>query len=245
MNMAPTRPFSAGQSATRRAPLLVTIAVAAALGGCASSPPSIVQGPLTVPPAPAPQYLERPINGSIFQVGMTAGTLYSGERRPKAIGDTLKVDIGEHLQASQRQSGDTSRDNKASVKGPGTSSKTGGLVESILNANASASSSDSFKGSGLSEASSTFTANLVVTVINVLPNGHLVVAGERSTALNGGVNTLRFSGVVNPGDIKAGNLVASRDVASVKLESAGSGDVSDAATRNWLQRVLTRTLSIW
>lgn len=59
---------------------------------------------------------------------------------------------------------------------------------------------------------------MAVTVINVLPNGHLLVAGERSMGLNGGVSTLRFSGIVNPRDIGPGNVVASADVVNANLE---------------------------
>jgi flagellar L-ring protein precursor FlgH len=81
--------------------------------------------------------------------------------------------------------------------------------------------------------------------VNVMPNGHLVVAGERSMALNGGTSTLRFAGMVNPKDIKAGNIVASADVLNARYEVSGQGDVSDAASRNWLQRLLTKTLTVW
>jgi flagellar L-ring protein precursor FlgH len=214
------------------------------LAGCGSAPP-VVPGPLYVPPAPPPLYVERPVNGAIFQPHMTQSTLFSSDRRPQAIGDTLKVDIAESLQASQKSSTDTGRDNKVSVKGPGKSEKSGGLFESLMNANASASSNDSFKGSGTTEASSGFNAHLAVTVINVLPNGHLLVAGERKMGLNGGVSVLRFSGVVDPHDIRPGNIVNSRDVANASLESGGSGDVSDAASRSWLQRVLSRSMAIW
>lgn len=234
----------AGQLAwTRRVPgcalLLVTL-----IAGCASQPPSIVDGPLTALPVQPPTYLERPTNGAIFQAGMNAETLFSSERRPQAVGDTLKVDIAENLRANQKVATDTSRDNKLAVKGPGTA-KPGGLLEPIINADLSASGSDAYKGNGRTETSTSFDAKLAVTVINVLPNGHLVVAGQRSTGLNGGVNTLRFSGIVNPRDIRTGNVVQSRDVVDAKLESVGSGDVSEAASRSWLQRVLTRSLSIW
>ena len=71
------------------------------------------------------------------------------------------------------------------------------------------------------------------------------MAGERSMGLNGGVSTLRFSGIVNPRDIGPGNVVASADVVNANLESVAQGDVSDAASRSWLQRVLARSLSIW
>ena len=70
-------------------------------------------------------------------------------------------------------------------------------------------------------------------------------AGERNVGLNKGVNTLRFSGIVNPRDIRPGNLVSSRDVVNASLESVAQGDVSEASSRSWLQRVLARSLSIW
>ena len=89
------------------------------------------------------------------------------------------------------------------------------------------------------------TLRIAATVTQALPNGNLVVAGERSVALNGGVRTLRFSGVVDPKDLASGNVVASADVANARLEVAGQGDVSEAASRNWLQRVLTNSLSVW
>ncbi|MCX2862804.1 flagellar basal body L-ring protein FlgH [Paucibacter sp. PLA-PC-4] len=218
------------------------------LSACAGPSPRLVQGPLSAPPLPAPHYLERTPNGAIYQAHMPTASLFSSERRPQHIGDTLKVDIAESLQASQKNATDTSRDNKFAIKGPGSGSgdaKSGGFFESLLNANATAAGSDSFRGSGQTENSSSFNSQLAVTVINVLPNGHLLVAGERSMALNGSAQTLRFSGVVDPRDIKAGNIVQSRDVASANLESLGRGEVSEAASRSWIQRLLTRSLSIW
>lgn len=222
----------------------VTALPAALLPGGCSTPP-LVQGPLLAAPVKAPLYLERPNNGAIYQAHMPVNSLFSSERRPQAIGDTLKVDIAESLQASQRSSSDTSRENKLAVKGPGPGRKSGGVIETLLNADATASGSDSFKGAGTTEASSSFSTQLAVTVINVLPNGHLVVAGERSTGLNGGRNTLRFSGTLDPRDIRPGNVISSKDVVNASLENVGQGDVSEAASRSWLQRVLTRSLSIW
>ncbi len=88
-----------------------------------------------------------------------------------------------------------------STKGPGVKGVGSGIIRSLLNLDASASGSDSYKGNGKTTDVSSFTGQLTATVINVLPNGNLVVAGERSVALNGGVRTLRFSGVVDPKDL--------------------------------------------
>lgn len=226
-------------------PAVFIAVLAQLLSACAGPAPSLVQGPVQAAPLKAPLYLERPVNGAVYQAHMSTNSLFSSERRPQSIGDTLKIDISESLQASQKQSSDTSRDNKVAVKGPGTSRKSGTIVDSLLNVDANASGSDSFKGSGNTEASSSFSGQLAVTVINVLPNGHLVVAGERITGLNGGRNALRFSGTLDPRDIRPGNVASSNDVVNAVLESSGQGDVSDAASRTWLQRVLTRSLSIW
>lgn len=189
-------------------------------------------------------FLEQPSNGAIYQAHMGTATLFSGERRPRAIGDTLKVDIAETMRAIQKQTGETNRENKVAVKGPGTA-KPGGPLASLINIDATASGSDSFKGSGNAETSNSFIAQLAVTVINVQPNGNLLVAGERNMGLNGGVSTLRFSGIVNPRDIGPGNVVASRDVVNANLENVARGDLSEASSRSWLQRVLSRSLSIW
>ena len=216
----------------------------ASLCGCATPAPGIVPGPVVATPIKPPMYLERPANGAIYQPWMTSNALFSSERRPQAVGDTLKVDIAESLKASHAQSTDTSRQNALTVKGPGTGGGTGPL-NAILNANASASGSDSYKGNGTTDTSTSFATQIAVTVINVLPNGNLVVAGERNIGLNGGRNTLRFSGTLDPRDIRTGNIVDSKDVVNASFESVAQGDVNDASQRSWLQRVLTRSLSIW
>jgi flagellar L-ring protein precursor FlgH len=216
-----------------------TTLTALLLSACAADP-KLLQAPLLASAVKQPLYLERPSNGAIYQPYLSANSLFSNQRRPQAIGDTLKVDISETLKATQKQSGDISRENKVAVKGPGDKSP-----YAILSADASASGSDSFKGTGNTEISSSFNAQMAVTVINVLPNGHLVIAGERSIGMNGSVSTLRFSGTLDPRDIQQGNVISSKDVVNAYLENVGQGDVSEASSRNWLQRVLTRSLSVW
>ncbi|WP_431102962.1 flagellar basal body L-ring protein FlgH [Roseateles noduli] len=220
------------------------VALVATLIGCASAPSTVVRTPTLVAQPLAPMYLEHPANGAIYQPSMSANSLFSGEKLPSAIGDTLKVDIRETVKASQKQTTDTSRDNKLAVHGPGGKSKIG-AVEKVLNLDGTAAGSDSFKGSGTTETDNSFVTQVAVSVINVLPNGNLVVAGERNIGLNKGVNTLRFSGIVNPRNIRPGNVIASGDVVNASLESVAQGDVSEASSRTWLQRVLARSLSIW
>ena len=229
-------------------PIALALAAALGLAGCASAPAPATQIALPMRAAPVlpPPNVERVVTGGIYRAESPASTLFTGERRAGLIGDTLKVDIAESLTGSAKQVGNTSRESTLASKGPGTSSNAlGGALKSLLNLDASASGSDSYKGSGEGQQSTQFNGRLGVMVVNVLGNGHLVVAGERQLALSNGRVTLRFSGVVDPRDIKTGNVVASADVVDARLEALGDGDTGDSTRRGWLQRALSDALRVW
>lgn len=213
------------------------------LTGCSTSEPSIVTAPVSVTAPPRLATIERVNTGSLFRAS-TFNAPFGGRAKPRHVGDSLKVDIAESMNASSTAKTDASRENEIINKGPGSNSGTG-FLGSMLNLDATASGSDTFKGDGSTSNSTSFTGQIAVSVINVLPNGHLVVAGERSTAMNGDVKTLRFSGIVDPRDLRPENIVGSADVINARLEVAGRGDTSEAGQRSWLQRVLTNSLAIW
>jgi flagellar L-ring protein precursor FlgH len=226
--------------------LLHAACASVVLAGCASQPPSIVATPYIVPPLAQPAFIERANTGSIYQPNGAAASLFTTEKKPRYVGDTLKIDIAESLSTSNKIASNTSRENKLASKGPGNGSDSlGGLLKGIVNQDTTASGSDSFKGAGNTDSSNKFNGRIAASVINVMANGNLLVAGQRSIAVNQGITTVRFSGVVNPVDIKPGNVVASGDVVDARLESVGQGEVSDAASRTWIQRLVTKGLSVW
>jgi flagellar L-ring protein FlgH len=212
------------------------------LAGCAVQNEPVVSGPLFVPPVAPHAAIERLPTGSLFQPQVDA--LFTGRRKPASIGEVLKVDISETLSASQTVKSNLGRETALASKGPGNASE-GALLKDLLNQNISASGNSSFKGSGSAQNDSSFNGQIATSVINVLANGNLVVAGERAIALNGNRSTLRFSGVVDPHDIKDGNVVQSRDVVNARVEVLGQGDLADGSSRHWLQRILNNSLSIW
>ena len=89
---------------------------------------------------------------------------------------------------------------------------------SIKELSASGSSSSKFEDKGATSSSNTFTGTIGVTVVEVLPNGNLVVSGEKQVALDKGVEYVRFSGTVSPDNIQTGNTVSSTLVADAKVE---------------------------
>jgi len=75
-----------------------------------------------------------------------------------------------------------------------------------------------------------------VTVIDVYPNGNLLVSGEKRVAINQGDEFIRFSGVVNPMHVTSANAVNSTQVADARIEYKGSGYIDDAQQMGWLTR---------
>jgi Flagellar basal body L-ring protein len=213
---------------------IVAVAVAL-LGGCALVPPEpIVTGPLTAEP-PAP-YMVQPAepNGSIYQPTVYGNYPLFEDRRPRNVGDIVTVVIQEKTNAQKRVATSTERTSGATLGW--------GAVPSILPGNVSPdqnfnlSGSNNMEGEGSTRADNLFTGTLTTTVVGVLPNGNLQIAGDKQIAINRGSEYLRFSGVVDPRSITGNNTVASTQVADAKIEFRSKGVMDEVQTMGWLQR---------
>ena len=89
---------------------------------------------------------------------------------------------------------------------------------------------------GGTESANTFTGSITATVVDVLPNGHLVVTGEKQIGVNQNVDVLRFSGTVDPRALQPGSIVNSTQVANVRVESRGRGAQGEAQAMGWMGR---------
>lgn len=223
---------------------LYPLLAAMLLSGCQSAPP-LVAGPTSVPPPYPVAGLESRTNGSLFQQATYTG-IYQDAPLAYKIGDKIKIEIAETSSGSNKSSTKLARANSVATKGPGTTDESmNSLLRNLLNLDAEASGKDDFTGDGKTENSSSLKGKLAASVINVLPNGNLVVAGDRSIAFNGTLNTVRFSGVIDPKDLKPGNRIASEDVMQARLEQVGNGLVADSNGKSWLQKLLTDSLLVW
>jgi flagellar L-ring protein precursor FlgH len=223
------------------APLLAS----SLLLGCASTPPPIVAGPTSVRPPYPVGGIEARTNGSLFQQSTYNG-LFQDAPLAHKIGDKVKIEIAETSSGSSKSKSKLARSHLVATKGPGTDDEDmNSLLRNLLNLDAQASGKDDFSGDGQTESSSSLKGKLAAQVINVLPNGNLAIAGDRSIAFNGTINTLRFSGVINPRDLKPDNRIASEDVMEARLEQIGDGLVADSNGKGWLQKLLTDSLLVW
>ncbi len=93
-----------------------------------------------------------------------------------------------------------------------------------------------FTGEGDSSQSNSLTGYLAVTVVKVLPNGYLLVAGQKQLGLNQGQEIIRLTGVIRPIDLASDDSVPSYRVADAKISYGGKGAIADANAQGWLSR---------
>ncbi len=203
------------------------------LAACAA-PKVDISGPTTVRPAdPVAVAASRRPTGGIYADAVAYRPLFE-DRRARNVGDTLVVRIEERIDASQRNNTSAERAGSSSLGIPLISNLPfGGAVRGT---SLSASSNNTFDSKGATGASNLLTGTIAVTVMEVLGNGNMVVAGEKQLGTNQETERIRFSGVVNPASIVGSNTVSSTQVADARIEYRGDGAIDSAQTAGWLTR---------
>ncbi|GAA5157881.1 flagellar basal body L-ring protein FlgH [Viridibacterium curvum] len=198
------------------------------------TPPTAVHQPMTARPAPGAAPVDS--GGSIY--GSSSRPLFE-DRRARLVGDTITVNLVEKTQASKSANASTERKNTTDV---GFSTAVGVPGKFLAPLAVGASNDTSFSGKGAAAANNAFTGTITVTVIEVLPNGNLLVSGEKQIAINQGQEFIRFSGVINPNNVTSSNTVQSVQVADARVEYKATGIIDEAQTMGWLSRLFLNVL---
>jgi len=238
---------------------LISLATAM-LAGCATADKEpLVKGTTTTRPAAVNA---QPSNaGSLFPATAAAASQFRPlfeDPRARNVGDTLTITLNERTSANRSSNAAAEKTATADVTADLSSLSNvagvvkglpgAGLARSLANrataagnaANGlSADSTLEFGGKGSSSAQNAFTGTITATVLEVLPNGNLVVAGEKQVAVSSEEEVIRVSGVVNPSDLVR-NAVTSSKMADLRLEYRGRGFGDDANSPGWLTSVLLK-----
>ena len=201
------------------------------LAGCSAvQPSSIVPHPTSARAEPAPPSSVAP--GAIFRA-QAYRPLFE-DRRARAVGDVLTIVINE--KAAADKTSQASASSSASLNNSASKlSLLPATVSDWLGLQAGGSNSASSKEAGT--AGSNFLGTLAASVIEVLPNGNLLVSGEKQIGLDKGAEFIRFSGVVTPASISAGNMVPSTQVADARLEYRTNSQIDKAQLAGMLNRI--------
>ncbi|MDI3322915.1 flagellar basal body L-ring protein FlgH [Pontibacterium granulatum] len=188
-----------------------------------------------------PQALQqvRPVTGSIYSAA-TSRDIY-GDGRATRIGDIITVVLTESTQSSKSAKTSLDKSNEFNLPQPTLFGHGVSAFGNPISA-AQAEASTEFEGEGKSDMSNSLSGNITVTVHDVLPNGSLIVRGEKWLTLNQGEEYIRVSGLVRPQDVSQDNTVPSTKLADARIEYAGNGAVSDTNATGWLARFFINPL---
>lgn len=213
----------------RIAPLLA----AALLSACASGPGihhgSDQQFSVTAPQGPvAPEHNQGAIYQPIYGQGLFE------DYKARRVGDVLTVMLVERTAAQKSANASTSKDSSLDLSAPTLLGR-----DVTYNGNPLANQVDasrSFDGQGDAAQSNMLEGSIAVTVADVLPNGNLIVQGEKWMRINQGEEYIRLRGIVRPVDIGANNSVLSTQIADAQFAYGGTGAVAASSSPGWLSR---------
>lgn len=212
---------------------------------CAMRHHGLIEGP---PPSVSPfeaDYTPTPqvyAPGSLYSDQNMATGLIS-DTKAFLLNDIILIRIQENFNAVTNAGTDTERTNAASLKVPnllglekthtqffGEGTTDGTLV--------GASSDSSHEGEGTTRRSESFTGSVAGRVIKVLPNGYLVVQGQKNLRVNGEQVQFFLSGIVNPLMVEKDNSITSSQIADLNVYYHGRGVVSALQNPGWLSRIM-------
>jgi flagellar L-ring protein precursor FlgH len=178
----------------------------------------------------------------------TPGSIWSPEGRLVRLGtdakavrlhDVVSIVVSESLAASTDGQVKNSR---ASNANSGLTSlfgalKTSNAMQNLVGMNASSG----LTAQGQSTTNSSLATTFGAEVVDVLPNGMLVVQATRQLTFSQQTQLIRLRGLVRPEDVSAQNQVESTAMTDLELEVTGKGIVNDSTYRqNPLVRFLQK-----
>jgi len=188
-------------------------------------------------------------DGTIFDGGSIVS--FFEDYRARRVGDILTVKLEEQTSGEKESETSLAKANSNSITSPtllGSTVKfnTPGILPLASNTDNDLSfalgSTHSFKGSGDSDLNNKLSGDISVSVVELLPNGNMVVRGEKVITINQGNEYIRISGMISPRDIDASNTISSKRIADVQIAYVGDGAANDANVMGWLGRFFVSAL---
>lgn len=164
----------------------------------------------------------------------TAGSLWSpdglmaepsADYKARALNDIVTVIVSVQTTAAQSGTVDSERNFNTNSAISGVA---GDLATKGTNPLLAASSSTTLKGLGSTNSSTAFSTSLTGQIIDVLPNGNLVIEAHRQIDMDNQHEEVIVRGIARPGDITPSNSVASSSLSALEIELKGKGIISDS-----------------
>jgi flagellar L-ring protein FlgH len=177
-------------------------------------------------------------NGSLWRD--EAATSLLADTRARAVGDIITIVVQENNEATKQNNTQTSRASGISAAissflfgaGQDRFLTRGGRYPAM-----EMNSENTFNGGGSINNSERLNARIASRVVEVQPNGNLVLEGRRQTFVSGDQQEAILRGVVRQEDIRPNNTVFSFNVADATIKFVTKGTVSDQQRKGWFLKV--------
>ena len=187
-------------------------------------------------PMPKPETVSYNAN-SLWRNGSRA---FFKDQRAARIGDLLTVTVNITDKANIANESQRSRASKedANIKDfVGKQLLSGGAAKALSGAVISTESASNYDGKGSVVRQENLQTNVAAVVIQILPNGNLVVEGKQEIRVNYEIRELIVAGVVRPEDIQSDNTIDSSKIAQARIAYGGRGQITDFQQPRYGQQV--------
>lgn len=172
--------------------------------------------------------------------GEWAANLFS-DRRGRAINDIITVRVVESVSATGAADSSLTKNSEAEASVSKLFGLDGKLPSFIDPTNlASNESQTRFQGGGSTTRSGELSTTMPARVVDVLPNGDLVLEGIREIDINGDRQIIVLTGSVRTMDVSRQNVVLSSQMAQLRIRYFGKGLIRDNLRPGWLVRILNK-----
>jgi flagellar L-ring protein precursor FlgH len=201
--------------------MAVAIVLAVAMSACATTPP-----PRQVVDVEAEKQVYK--SGSLWP-GANKKNIMFADNKASKVGDIVTVHVIENTTAINRAdtSDQSATDNSLLVD-------TGSLTPTQIKLGGGRKSA----GKGTTGRSDQFSSTVSCIVMEVLPNGNMVVEGQRRMGINKEQQFIFVHGTVRPSDITFNNSVLSSKMADLDIVYNGGGGIDGGKSPGWLAQVL-------
>ncbi|MBN2183260.1 MAG: flagellar basal body L-ring protein FlgH [Sedimentisphaerales bacterium] len=148
----------------------------------------------------------------------------------RQIGDILTVEITENSTVDNKAKRDLKKETDRSTTFNGEVGNFADIGEFGM----SAGSGNELTSKADYKDERKYADNITVVVVDILPNGNLVVTGNRKRDIAGDIQTVEVSGIVRPSDISFDNTVQSEQVADFHLVTKNKGVSAPYTRPGWL-----------
>ncbi|MEL0322197.1 MAG: flagellar basal body L-ring protein FlgH [Gammaproteobacteria bacterium] len=211
------------------------------LAGCAAQQ---VAGPSPeyAPVVPQPKIASSVPTGSIFSPSNADS--WFGEKKTYQVGDVITVLLSESMNGSASATNEASRETSTDVLTAAQIARIGSPGGLLLDSQNGTpiDTTVSSSGSGATGQSASLTGTMTAQVLEVFPNGNLMIRGEKIVNFSTGSEVIQVKGIIRPQDIQPDNTVQSKRIASAQISYKGTGQNANASRTPWGTNLL---MAIW